>query len=141
MPSLVCFLAISASIHLIPAIIADAIKTSGLRGACERAVELRLFSPVLLAALTTAFNLGSLALSAVTPISKFGIYAALGVATLVLTLPVLPAFLPDIPSRKLLRPLRSTLSISGRHDREVVAARVGGQLVRYRTSMAWAAPR
>jgi predicted RND superfamily exporter protein len=135
MPSLVYVLAISASIHLIN-YYHDAIKTNGLRGACERAVE-HGFQPCFLAALTTAFGLGSLALSHVTPISKFGIYAALGVmATLVLTFLVLPAFLQVLPSRKLAKPAACACQSSREGVIDQWWRWVGGQLVRYRTPVA-----
>ncbi len=99
MPSLVYVLAISAGIHLVN-YYHDGIREGGLEGAPERAVRLG-FIPCSLAAFTTALGLGSLFLSHVVPISKFGLYSALGVmATLVLVLLVLPALLSLFPSRK-----------------------------------------
>lgn len=135
MPSLVYVLAISASIHLIN-YYHDAVRSQGLRGACEQAVR-HGFKPCFLAALTTAFGLGSLALSHVTPISKFGVYAAIGVmATLLLTFLVLPALLQLFPSRKL-----ACKAIAGQVVTQESAIDrwwrwAGGKIVRYRTPIA-----
>jgi len=135
MPSLVYVLAISASIHLIN-YYHDAVKSQGLKGACEKAVEHGL-RPCFLAALTTAFGLGSLSLSHVTPISKFGIYSALGVmTTLLLTFLVLPALLQIFPSRRLANS-RSGGKTSGLE--QVIDnwwRWLGGQIVRYRVIFA-----
>ena len=86
MPALVYILAMSASIHLIN-YYNDAIREGGLVGAPERAIKLGWF-PCFIAALTTAFGLGSLYTSGLVPIQKFGIYSALGVMfTLVMIYP------------------------------------------------------
>lgn len=99
MPSLVYVLAISGAIHIIN-YYHDAIRDGGLNRALERAVRFG-WSPCFLAAFTTALGLGSLYLSHVVPISKFGVYSAVGVmATLLLLFLLLPALLHYFPSRK-----------------------------------------
>ncbi len=99
MPSLVYVLAISGSIHIIN-YYHDAIREKGLDGAPSRALE-HGFWPCTIAAVTTALGLGSLCVSHVIPISKFGIYSAAGVlATLVLIFLLLPACLHYLPSRQ-----------------------------------------
>jgi predicted RND superfamily exporter protein len=99
MPALVYILAMSASIHLIN-YYHDAIRDDGLVGAPERAIKLGWF-PCFIAALTTAFGLGSLYVSGLVPIKKFGVYSALGVmCTLVMIFLFLPAMLYFYPSKK-----------------------------------------
>jgi len=99
MPALVYILAMSASIHLIN-YYHDAIREGGLVAAPERAIKLGWF-PCFIAALTTAFGLGSLYTSGLVPIQKFGIYSALGVMfTLVMIYLFLPAMLYFYPSKK-----------------------------------------
>ncbi len=135
MPSLVYVLAISASIHLIN-YYHDAVRQCGLRGACERAV-LHGLKPCFLAALTTAFGLGSLSLSHVTPISKFGIYAAAGVmATLPLVFLVLPALLQIFPSPRAAceSQLGNLSAPQGLIDR--FWQRLGRHIIRHRTMLA-----
>ncbi|HIQ21703.1 MAG TPA: hypothetical protein EYH34_10790 [Planctomycetes bacterium] len=98
MPTLVYVLAISGSIHIIN-YYHDAIREVGLRGAVELGVRHAL-RPCSLAALTTALGLGSLVISNVIPISKFGLYSAIGVmSTLLLIFLYLPALLDYFPSR------------------------------------------
>jgi len=100
MPSLVYVLAMSGGIHLIN------YYHDGIRDGCplDKAPDVAIghgWFPCTMAALTTALGLGSLVVSHVVPISKFGIYAALGVmATLVLIFLYLPALLYYYPSRK-----------------------------------------
>ncbi len=99
MPALVYILAMSASIHLIN-YYHDAIREGGLVGAPERAIKLG-WLPCFIAALTTAFGLGSLYVSGLVPIKKFGVYSALGVmCTLVMIFLFLPAMLYFYPSKK-----------------------------------------
>ena len=99
MPSLVYVLAISGAVHIVN-YYHDAIRESGLYLAPERALGHGWF-PCTMAAVTTAIGLGSLYRSHVIPISKFGIYSALGVlATLGLLFLLLPAMLSKFPSRK-----------------------------------------
>lgn len=99
MPSLVYVLAISGAIHIVN-YYHDAIRETGLSGAPERGLAHGWF-PCTMAAITTAIGLGSLYRSHVIPISKFGIYSAIGVvATLVLLFLLLPAMLSKFPSRK-----------------------------------------
>lgn len=100
MPALVLVLAMSGAIHIIN-YYHDAIRDhDGLYGAPERAVEHGWF-PCAMASLTTALGLGSLCMSHVIPISKFGIYSAFGVlAALPLLFLYLPALLDYFPSKK-----------------------------------------
>jgi len=92
MPSLVYVLAISGSIHIVN-YYHDAVRDRGLVGAPDRALA-HGFWPCTIAALTTALGLGSLVVSHVVPISKFGIYSAIGVlATLLLVFFMLPSML------------------------------------------------
>ena len=99
MPALVYILAMSASIHLIN-YYHDAVREGGLVGAPERAIKLGWF-PCFIAALTTAFGLGSLYVSGLVPIQKFGVYSALGVMSiLIMIFLFLPAMLDFFPSKK-----------------------------------------
>jgi len=99
MPALVYILAMSAAIHLIN-YYHDAIREQGLEGAPERAIKHGWF-PCFIAALTTAFGLGSLYVSGLVPIKKFGVYSALGVMfTLIMIFLFLPAMLYFYPSKK-----------------------------------------
>ncbi len=92
MPSLVYVLAISGAIHLV-SYYREAVETSGMHGACERAVKLA-WRPALLCSITTAIGLLSLAVSELVPIKKFGIYSAIGVMVLlVIVYLVVPAAL------------------------------------------------
>jgi len=117
MPSLVYVLAISGAIHIIN-YYHDSIREGGLDGAPENAVRFG-WSPCFLAALTTALGLGSLYLSHVVPISKFGVYSALGVmATLLLLFLLLPALLDYFPSRQFAR------QYGGRGHSEQTASRI-----------------
>ena len=99
MPTLVYVLAISGAIHIIN-YYHDAVREKGLLRAPERALEHGWF-PCTMAAVTTAIGLGSLYTSQVIPISKFGMYSAIGVvATLGLLFLVLPSLLSRFPSRE-----------------------------------------
>jgi predicted RND superfamily exporter protein len=99
-PSLVFVLTVSAGVHLIN-YYRDAVAEHGMEGAPLRAVKYA-FSPCVLAATTSAVGLGSLTISFLIPIKKFGFYAALGLmlSTCVLFI-LLPSQLEQIsPSRK-----------------------------------------
>ncbi len=99
MPSLVYVLAISGAVHIIN-YYHDAVRERGLRRAPERALGHGWF-PCTMAAVTTAIGLGSLLRSHVVPISKFGVYSALGVlSTLGFLFLLLPALLSYFPSRR-----------------------------------------
>ena len=93
MPSLVYVLALSGGIHIIN-YYHDAIRDGcPLDKAPDVAISHGWF-PCTMAAVTTALGLGSLIVSHVIPISKFGLYAALGVlVTLALIFLYLPALL------------------------------------------------
>jgi predicted RND superfamily exporter protein len=101
MPSLVYVLGMSGAIHIIN-YYRDAAIDKGRAGAAERAVSHAIL-PCSLAAVTTAIGLGSLGVSNILPIRKFGIFSAMGVvATLFLLFLYLPAaltvFAPPIKS-------------------------------------------
>ncbi len=99
MPSLLYVLAISGSVHLI-SYYREAIKTFGLEGAPGQALVLG-WKPAVLCSLTTGIGLGSLYISDIAPIAKFGIFSALGVFLMLIMLFLfLPACLQMWPSRK-----------------------------------------
>ncbi|MDO5308599.1 MAG: MMPL family transporter [Planctomycetia bacterium] len=99
MPALVYVLGMSGAVHLIN-YYHDAIREHGLNGATERAV-LHAFTPCFFAQLTTALGLGSLFMGRLVPITKFGVYSAVGVlCTLLLLFLYLPALLYFNPSKK-----------------------------------------
>ena len=95
---LVYVLTISAAVHLVN-YYRDAIHTHGLKGAPVLAVEhARL--PCALAAGTTALGLGSLCISQIVPISKFGIFSASAVmCAFAVLFMLLPAALQQWPIR------------------------------------------
>ena len=84
MPSLVYVLAISGAVHFI-SYYRDAVQNGGLRGSTERAV-VHALKPAVLCSTTTALGLLSLCASELTPIRKFGLYAASGVMILIVVL-------------------------------------------------------
>ena len=84
MPSLVYVLAISGAVHFVN-YYKDAVQAGGLKGATERAV-IHALKPATLGSTTTAMGLLSLCASELTPIRKFGIYAASGVMILTIVL-------------------------------------------------------
>ncbi len=77
MASVVFVLSISASVHVVN-YYREAVAAVGESGAVEKAVR-DAFLPCFLAALTTAIGLGSLGISQIVPISKFGVYSAAAV--------------------------------------------------------------
>ena len=89
MPSLIYVLAISGAVHLIN-YYRTALKEQGPESAPEWAIA-HGWKPAFLCSATTALGLLSLCASDLTPIRKFGFYAAIGV---MLTLVVLFTFLP-----------------------------------------------
>jgi len=84
MPSMLYVLAISGAVHLVN-YYHDAIREGGLPGAAERALA-HGWKPALLCNVTTGIGLASLAAADLEPIRKFGIYAALGVALMLVFL-------------------------------------------------------
>jgi predicted RND superfamily exporter protein len=84
MPSMLYVLAISGAVHLVN-YYHDAIQEGGLQGAAERALA-HGWKPALLCNVTTGIGLASLAAADLEPIRKFGIYAALGVALMLVFL-------------------------------------------------------
>ena len=100
MPSLVYVLALSGGIHIIN------YYHDAIRDGCplDKAPDVAIghgWFPCTMAAVTTALGLMSLIVSHVIPISKFGLYSALGVvATLAMIFLYLPALLYYYPSRK-----------------------------------------
>ncbi|NQT36175.1 MAG: MMPL family transporter [Planctomycetes bacterium] len=102
MPSLVYVLALSGAIHIVN-YYHEAIDRYGLERAPGQAIKDG-WVPCTLAALTTALGLGSLCVSELVPIEKFGKYSAFGVvATLGLLFLFLPACLQLWPSRDRVR--------------------------------------
>ncbi len=110
MASLVYVLTISAAVHLVN-YYRDAIQTHGLMGAPVLAVQhARL--PCALAAGTTALGVGSLCVSQIVPISKFGIYSASAVMCAFAVLFILlPTALQQWPIRHWVEPTPG----NGRH--------------------------
>ncbi|GHT41804.1 hypothetical protein FACS189443_4050 [Planctomycetales bacterium] len=99
MPALIYVLAMSGAIHLIN-YYHDAVREEGLDMAPERAVQ-HAWSPCFFANLTTALGLASLYTSHLIPITKFGIYSAIGVMLqLLLLFYYLPTLLYFYPSHK-----------------------------------------
>jgi predicted RND superfamily exporter protein len=84
MPSMLYVLAISGAVHLVN-YYHDAIREGGIDGAAERALA-HGWKPALLCNVTTGIGLASLAAADLEPIRKFGIYAALGVALMLVFL-------------------------------------------------------
>lgn len=98
MPSMVYVLAISGAIHLVN-YYRDAVHEGGLERAPERALG-HGWKPALLCNVTTAVGMASLCTSDLEPIRKFGIFAAVGVAImLVFLFLLLPAALQMWPIR------------------------------------------
>jgi predicted RND superfamily exporter protein len=99
MPALIYVLAMSGAIHFIN-YYHDAIREEGLDMAPERALR-HAWSPCFFASLTTALGLVSLYTSHLIPITKFGVYSALGVMLqLLLIFYYLPTLLYFYPSHK-----------------------------------------
>ncbi|MBI2480449.1 MAG: MMPL family transporter, partial [Planctomycetia bacterium] len=84
MPALVYVLAISGAVHLIN-YYRDAVDEGGLHGATDRAIA-HGWKPALLCSITTALGLLSLYSSELVPIRKFGLYSAIGVMLMLVTL-------------------------------------------------------
>jgi predicted RND superfamily exporter protein len=98
MPSMLYVLAISGAVHLVN-YYRDAVHEHGLEGAPERAIR-HGWKPAFLCNVTTGIGLASLGTSDLEPIRKFGIYAACGVAIMLIFLFVfLPAALHFWPIR------------------------------------------
>jgi len=132
MPSLVYVLALSGAVHIIN-YYHDAVREGGLPGAPERALR-HAVRPCTIAALTTALGLGSLVASKIIPISKFGVFSALGVlGSLYMLFLYLPALLHYFPSRQYAEEVAGS---RGRSEKEkTVLIRwwrtVGGLVVRH----------
>lgn len=98
MPSLLYVLAISGSVHLVN-YYKESLRQHGLEGAPEEALKLG-WKPALLCSITTAIGLGSLYVSDIAPIAKFGLFSAIGVMLmLVMLFLLLPAALQMWPAR------------------------------------------
>lgn len=98
MPSMLYVLAISGSIHLIN-YYREALKEHGIEGAPEQAIRLG-WKPALLCSVTTGIGLGSLYVSDIAPIAKFGVFSAIGVfLMLIMLFALLPAALQMWPTR------------------------------------------
>lgn len=99
MPPLVYVLGLSGAIHLVN-YYRDARVAHGLPGAAERACRMA-WTPCSLAALTTALGLGSLVVSDITPIKKFGGFSAVSVlATIGVLFSLLPVYLHRFPPKR-----------------------------------------
>ena len=102
LPPLIYVLTISSAVHL-GNYYRDAVVEKGLDGAPQRAVR-HGWAPCLLASLTTAIGLCSLATSTIVPIHDFGIYSAIGMALSVVVLFIfMPAVLTIWPVRSLVQ--------------------------------------
>ncbi len=98
MPSLLYVLAISGSVHLVN-YYRESIKEHGLVGAPDNAIRIG-WKPALFCSVTTAIGLGSLYVSDLEPIRKFGIFSACGMMLMLLMLFLfLPAALQMWPNR------------------------------------------
>jgi predicted RND superfamily exporter protein len=98
MPSLLYVLAISGAVHLVN-YYREAIKEHGLEGAADAAIG-HGWKPALLCSCTTGIGLGSLYVSDIEPIRKFGVFSALGVfLMLIMLFLLLPAALQMWPAR------------------------------------------
>ena len=96
MPAVVYVLGLSGAIHIIN-YYKDARRETGLDGAAEEAFR-HGWGPCTLASLTTAIGLGSLVMSDIIPIQKFGMFTALGVlGTLSILFTLLPVALHRFP--------------------------------------------
>ncbi len=92
MPSLIYVLGLSGAVHIVN-YYRDACHEHGHKAAAEAAIAHSWF-PCTLAAFTTALGLGSLYISNLAPISKFGLFSAIAtVATLIILFTFLPAAL------------------------------------------------
>ncbi len=91
LPPLVYVLTVSSAVHL-GNYYRDAVVEGGLDDAPQRAVR-HGWAPCLLASLTTAIGLCSLATSTIVPIHDFGIYSAIGMA---MSVGVLFVFMPAV---------------------------------------------
>ncbi|MCA9172221.1 MAG: MMPL family transporter, partial [Planctomycetales bacterium] len=98
-PALVYVLAISSGVHLAN-YYRDEVTSGDLQSAPRRAAR-NAWKPCFLATLTTAIGLGSLLLSDLTPVQRFGTFAAVGViGMLAVQFLVLPFLLEYFPPRK-----------------------------------------
>ncbi len=98
MPSLLYVLAISGSVHLVN-YYRESIKEHGLEGAPDNAIRIG-WKPALFCSVTTAIGLGSLYVSDLEPIRKFGVFSACGMLLMLLMLFLfLPAALQMWPAR------------------------------------------
>jgi predicted RND superfamily exporter protein len=98
MPSLLYVLAISGSVHMVN-YYRESIKEHGLDGAPDNAIKLG-WKPALLCSVTTGIGLGSLYVSDLEPIRKFGVFSALGMMLMLIMLFLfLPAALQMWPAR------------------------------------------
>ncbi len=84
MPPFVLVLTIAAGVHLVNYYL-DESRSAGTVGAAERAMRIG-WLPCVLATLTTGAGLGSLLVSEVEPIRRFGVFATIGVVTTLLLL-------------------------------------------------------
>jgi predicted RND superfamily exporter protein len=99
MPPFVFVLTVAAGVHLVHYYFDEA-QSHGAVGASERAIRIG-WLPCALATVTTGVGLGSLLVSDVEPIRRFGVFATIGVAT---TLLLLFSLLPGVMERWPVKP-------------------------------------
>lgn len=143
MPSLLYVLAISGAVHLV-SYYKESIKDhNSFVGAADEAVRLG-WKPAVLCSITTAIGLGSLYISDIQPIAKFGMFSAIGVILMLVNLFVfLPAALQMWPARAWLDKSPEGTHPNERHDphagtiwAESVWDAVSGFLIRHHTAVA-----
>ncbi len=107
-PGLVYVLAISSGVHLAN-YYRDELTIGDLQSAPRRAVR-NAWKPCLLATLTTAIGLGSLLISDLDPVRRFGVFSAIGVAgMLFVQFLVLPFLLERFPPRSWAAKMQASL--------------------------------
>ena len=114
MASVVFVLSISASVHVVN-YYREAYLAVGEGDAMEKAVR-DAFVPCFLAALTTSIGLGSLGISKIVPISKFGIYASVAVIeAFVIIFLLLPSAMIQWPVKTARFPLSNRKKVKKLH--------------------------
>jgi predicted RND superfamily exporter protein len=140
MPSMLYVLAISGAVHLVN-YYHDAIREGGLEGAPDRALA-HGWKPALLCNVTTGIGLASLGTADLEPIRKFGIYAASGVALMLIFLFFfLPSALTMWPvplTRKQRRDEEEAAmaGVSESVDSHDIWSRISGWIIRHHAAVA-----
>ncbi len=129
MPSLVYVLAVSSAVHM-TGYYRKAIGEVGILNAPAQALRVG-WAPCMAAAVTTAFGVGSLMISEIVPVRRFGIFSAVGVVVAVILLYVLwPSSVQCLLGRR-----GATRSQDGKE-----AARTGGKPPRNQHDSLWWLP-